>query len=425
MSRRRHALKLAFLTAALALVALCLVALACAPAAPGGQASGPVEPDATAEATATATSEAATSTSTTEPTAEAATEATSAPDATADMATTPTPTPKPTTAGTPTPSRTPRLNGNAYTILALSETAGASGARGASGTASGLRLPDEIYAGFGVRAAHKDDFVKFLRANGATITAMPYGGPVVFAVRARISPSLLGPATRHPAFVNGYTGGLYPKMAGLLDNVITRYTLGELTVRQAAEKINGRVYETAPDYVNVVINLANAGESDALRAFLKSNRAGADPKVAGEFQFIASVPVPVLPRLAQREDVDFIVPESVPIQQIWEPTPESSFKLDPERPSAQTTDRRGAQAHDAVVWGNAPYNIDGAGIRIGIIDNGFAGRPVIRAGPATGTGRRPNLPSIALRRKQPSENPAKTQASPPYRPRRCWGQCRV
>ena len=343
MSRRHNALKLAFLTAALGLVALCLVALACAPAAPGGQASGQVEPDATAEAT--ATSEAATSTSTTEATAEAATEATSAPGATADMATTPTP--EPTTAGTPTPSRTPRLNKNAYTILALSETAGAAGASGAgcaTGTASGPLLPDEIYAGFGVRAAHKDDFVKFLRANGATITAMPYGGPVVFAVRARISPSLLGPATRHPAFVSGYTGGLYPKMAGLLDNVITRYTLGELTVRQAAEKINGRVYETAPDYVNVVINLANAGESDTLRAFLKSNRAGADPKVAGEFQFIASVPVPVLPRLAQREDVDFIVPESVPIQQIWEPTPESSFKLNPERPSAQTNHRRGAQA---------------------------------------------------------------------------------
>ena len=399
MSRRRHALKLAFLTAALALVALCMVALACAPATPGGQASGQVEPDATAEATATATSEAATSTSTTEPTAEAATEATSAPDATADMATTATatPTPEPTTAGTPTPSRTPRLNGNAYTILALSETAGAadaSGASGASGTASGLRLPDEIYAGFNVRAAHKDDFVKFLRANGATITAMPYGGPVVFAVSARIAPSLLGPATRHPAFVSGYTGGLYPKMAGLLDNVITRYTLGELTVRQAAEKINGRVYETAPDYVNVVINLANAGESDALRAFLKANRAGAYPKVAGEFQFIASVPVPVLPSLAQREDVDFIVPESVPIENIWEPTPESSFKLNPERPSAPANDRQGVKAHDAVVWGNAPYNIDGADIRIGIIDTGFACRPVIRAWPATEPRRRPNSSSI-------------------------------
>ena len=336
MSRRRNAFKLAFLTAALGLVALCMVALACAPATPGGQASGQVEPDATEEATATATSEAATSTSTTEPTAEPATEATSAPDATADTATTPTP--EPTTAGTPTPSRTPRLNKNAYTILALSETAGA------TGTASGPLLPDEIYAGFGVRAAHKDDFVKFLRANGATITAMPYGGPVVFAVRARISPSLLGPATRHPAFVNGYTGGLYPKMAGLLDNVITRYTLGELTVRQAAEKINGRVYETAPDYVNVVINLEKVGESDALRAFLKANRAGAYPKVAGEFQFKASVPVPVLPSLAQREDVDFIVPESVPIENIWEPTPESSFKLNPERPSAPANDRRGAPA---------------------------------------------------------------------------------
>ena len=87
-----------------------------------------------------------------------------------------------------------------------------------------------------------------------------------------------------------------------------------------------------------------------MRAFLKANRAGAYPKVAGEFQFIASVPVPVLPRLAQREDVDFIVPESVPIQQIWEPTPESRFKLNPERPSAQTNDRRGAPAGWQFAW---------------------------------------------------------------------------
>ena len=321
--KRQTALQLTLLAIAMAALVILSAAgpAACTPAAPAGQA----EAD---DATATA-----------EPTATYAADATN------------TPTPAPTTADTPTPSCTPRLNDNAYTILALSETAGASGA---TGTASGVRLPDEIYAGFNVRAAHKDDFVKFLRANGANITAMPYGGPVVFAVSARIAPSLLGPATRHPAFVSGYTGGLYPKMAGLLDDVITRYTLGELTARQAAEEINGRVYETAPDYVNVVINLEKAGESDALRAFLKANRAGADPKVTGEFQFIASVPVPVLPRLAQRDDVDFIVPESVPIQNIWEPTPESRFKLDPKRPSTPANHRRWARAHAAVVWGNAP-----------------------------------------------------------------------
>ena len=314
--KRQTALQLTLLAIAMAaLVALSAAGpAACAPAAPAGQASGQAEAeDATAE-----------------PTAKATTAATNPPP------------PAPTTADTPTPSRTPRLNDNAYTILALSETAGVSDASGATGTASGLRLPDEIYAGFNVRAAHKDDFVKFLRANGANITAMPYGGPVVFAVSARISPSLLGPATRHPAFVSGYTGGLYPKMAGLLDDVITRYTLGELTVIQAAEKINGRVYETASDYVNVVINLENAGESDALRAFLKANQAGAYPKVAGEFQFTASVPVPVLPRLAQREDVSLITGEKVQRTHIWEPTPESRFKLDPKRPSAPANDSKRA-----------------------------------------------------------------------------------
>ena len=290
--KRQTALQLTLLAIAMAALAILSAAgpAACAPDAPAGQTSGQAEAE---DVTATA-----------EPTATATTAATNPPP------------PAPTTADTPTPSRTPRLNDNAYTIndytiLALSETAGISGASGATGTASGVRLPDEIYAVFNVRAAHKDDFAKFLRANGANITAMSYGGQVLFAVSARIAPSLLGPATRHSAFVNGYIGGLYPKMAEQLDDVITRYTLGELTVRQAAEEINGRVYETAPDYVNVVINLENTGESDALRAFLKANRAGADPKVTGEFQFIASVPVPVLPRLAQREDVSLITREEV------------------------------------------------------------------------------------------------------------------
>ena len=291
MTRRRNTLKLAFLTTALALIALCLAVLACAPAAPAGQngAAGTLAP---------------------EPTTEAATYTTATPAPPATSA------PEPTPADTPTPSRTPRLNDNAYAILALSEVVGS------NGTTSTFRLPDEIYAGFGVRAAHRDDFVQFLSDNGAAITAMPYGGPAVYAVSARIAPSLLGPATQHPAFVSGYTGGLYPKMAGLLDNVITEYTLGQLTVCRAAEIINGRLYETAPDYVNVVINLETAGESDALRAFLKANQAGADPKVAGEFQFTASVPVPVMPQLALREDVSLITRERVERTNIWEPTRE-------------------------------------------------------------------------------------------------------
>ena len=55
MLRCRHALKFAFLTTALGLVVLGLVAVACAPAAPSGQASGQAEPDAPTIATATPT----------------------------------------------------------------------------------------------------------------------------------------------------------------------------------------------------------------------------------------------------------------------------------------------------------------------------------------------------------------------------------
>ena len=52
---RRDALKFAYLTTALGLIVLCLVVLACAPAAPSGQASGQAEPDAPTIATATPT----------------------------------------------------------------------------------------------------------------------------------------------------------------------------------------------------------------------------------------------------------------------------------------------------------------------------------------------------------------------------------
>ena len=91
MSGRRHALKLAFLTAALGLVALCVVALACAPGAPvgpGGAVGGAVDAEST-------------NTPTPEPTVEAGTEATSAP------ALPSTPSPTDTAAPTPTPTPTP------------------------------------------------------------------------------------------------------------------------------------------------------------------------------------------------------------------------------------------------------------------------------------------------------------------------------
>ena len=55
MFGRRNALTLALLATALGLIALCLVALACAPAAPSGQAAGQAEPDAPLAATATPT----------------------------------------------------------------------------------------------------------------------------------------------------------------------------------------------------------------------------------------------------------------------------------------------------------------------------------------------------------------------------------
>ena len=80
--KRRTALQLGLLAVVMAAAAMLFVAgPACAPAAPGGQASGPVEPNATAEATATATT-AATNTPATEPSATAEASSTATPETT-------------------------------------------------------------------------------------------------------------------------------------------------------------------------------------------------------------------------------------------------------------------------------------------------------------------------------------------------------
>ena len=153
MSRRRHALKLAFLTAALGVVALCLVALACAPAAPGGQALGQVEPDATAEPTATATT-AATNTPATEPSATA--EATS-------MAT---PETTPTATGAPFILRREITSGFLRDSFDRYQSAQSSGAVGASGSAGqdAAKHPDTALVV--INTDRIDELVAFLAGEG-------------------------------------------------------------------------------------------------------------------------------------------------------------------------------------------------------------------------------------------------------------------
>ena len=192
MSRRRNALKFAFLTAAMGLVALCLVALACAPAAPAGQGGGAVGGAVDAESTNTPTPEptaesATTNTPTLEPTAEPVATDTPTLESTAEPAATNTPTPKATPTlflindGTPWPLEhpaehdNPKLDSRLF-YLALEYEEAQSAVQGACGQATQpaaevdvLIMPD---AEESIPA-----IVKFLKDNGASPTYAYMGLP--------------------------------------------------------------------------------------------------------------------------------------------------------------------------------------------------------------------------------------------------------
>ena len=205
MSRRRNALKFAFLTAALGLVALCLVALACAPAAPAGQGGavgGAVDAESTDTPTLESTAElvatntptlestaelVATNTPTLESTAESAATNTPTLESTAESAATNTPTPKATPTlflindGTPWPLEhpaehdNPKLDSRLF-YLALEYEEAQSAVQGASGQATQpatevdvLIMPD---AEESIPA-----IVKFLKDNGASPTYAYMGLP--------------------------------------------------------------------------------------------------------------------------------------------------------------------------------------------------------------------------------------------------------
>ena len=195
MSRRRNALKFAFLTAAMGLIALCLVALACAPAAPAGQ-GGAVGGAVDAEST---------NTPTLESTAESAATNTPTLESTAESAATNTPTPKATPTlflindGTPWPLEhpaehdNPKLDSRLF-YLALEYEEAQSAVQGASGQATQpatevdvLIMPD---AEESIPA-----IVKFLKDNGASPTyaykSLPNDGYGHYQLGATLPVSLL------------------------------------------------------------------------------------------------------------------------------------------------------------------------------------------------------------------------------------------
>ena len=275
MSRRRHALKLAFLTAALGLVALCMVALACAPAAPGGQASGPVEPDATAEATATATT-AATNTPTLEPsaTAEASGTVTLAPAATV----------------APAASKVePMLNA----LVTQSQSAGAQGASGQTARMVGVVI-DPAGATDSVSNANWETLRQLVTDNGGAIL-----GGREYSVPVSLLPQLAVHTAVATMIADRPEDFPYPKLSRALNNVVAVWQAGA-TPQQAAAAYSPLVYD---DKILAFIDVADEPSLSRIGKFFTANKVYVYPErresALTTLSMMVLVPVPLLASLSQ------------------------------------------------------------------------------------------------------------------------------
>ena len=275
MSRRRHAFKLAFLTAALALVALCMVALACAPAAPGGQASGQVEPDATAEATATATT-AATNTPTLEPsaTAEASSTATLAPAATV----------------APAASKVePMLNA----LVTQSQSPGAQGASGQTERMVGVVI-DPAGATDSVSNANWETLRQLVTDNGGAIL-----GGREYSVPVSLLPQLAVHTAVATIIADRPEDFPYPKLNRALNNVVAVWQAGA-TPQQAAAAYSRLVYD---DKILVFIDVADEASLSRVGKFFTANKVYVSQERResdlAELSMMVLVPVPLLASLSQ------------------------------------------------------------------------------------------------------------------------------
>ena len=234
---RQIARQLGLLAMVATAVAILLMAgPACAPAAPGGQASGQVEPDATAEATVTAI--AATNTPTPEPSAAAGTTSTAAPETTSMDLASPGPTPTPPV--TPDMAKLGMHTGavvrflSAPTPAAVAAGDAINGASGASGAGSSapvippITLPPLIDAS--ISTLELEATRRFLEANGGAITeSFQPRGAVNWVISADMPPALLPALSQRQETLHTFVGVLYEKV----DNEI-----GEMVVEYGVKKAN-------------------------------------------------------------------------------------------------------------------------------------------------------------------------------------------
>ena len=137
----------------------------------------------------------------------------------------------------------------------------------------------------------------------------------------------------------------YPNLSSSLDQMVSNFESRESTAREAAE--------AAPlsDGPSVAVTIYLSGHVADVEQFLLDN--GGDPRNVGEDYIEAYVPVWLLGELSEQPGV-------LRVQEIIPPQPEYG-----------PITSQGVSAHLTGPWHQAGY--DGEGVKVGIIDVGFAG----------------------------------------------------
>ena len=275
--KRRTALQLGLLAVVMAAAAMLFLAgPACAPAAPGGQASGQVEPDATAEPTATATT-AATNTPATEP------------SATAEATSTATPETTPTATGTPFTLRREITSGFLRDSFDRYQSAQSSGAVGASGSAGqdAAKHPDTALVV--INTNRVDELVAFLAGKGIKSLDKVNGRPISEITTTGYDVVAEVPLALLPELSQQWIGSIElanPYYPALGHNVYYYWAR-----HQAGLPLDG-------EFLWVRIYVRKGQSFDSLRRFLEAN--GALMQYSGSSK--ALVPLSLLERLGSRPE---------------------------------------------------------------------------------------------------------------------------
>ena len=140
----------------------------------------------------------------------------------------------------------------------------------------------------------------------------------------------------------------YDNMTSLLNGIVTQYEAGALTARAAAS--------TAPlhseESVAVTFHIEEA-HVQGVWDYLQANDVSARKPLEDEHFIEAEVPVSLLAEASQQPGVIRVIP------------------ITPNQPAQGTIGGQGATAHGADAWHDAGFK--GQGVKIGVIDVGFAG----------------------------------------------------